>query len=100
MSGCRLRRHRWRPGVPHAVKFTQGSDGAWLLSSDTADTDSGPTPTTQVSGVDAVDGTDDGGVGELVEGGVVVVGCCLALSAGPEDSQGFGPEDTDLRAAE
>lgn len=47
--------------VPHTVKFTQGSDGAWLLSSDKADTGGGPTPTTQVSDADAVGGTDDGG---------------------------------------
>ncbi|MFF7894176.1 amidase domain-containing protein [Streptomyces sp. NPDC007907] len=46
--------------VPHTVKFTQGSDGTWLLSSDTTDTEGGPTPTTQVSDVDAADGTDDG----------------------------------------
>lgn len=47
--------------VPHTVKFTQGSVGAWLLSSDKADTEGGPTPTTQVSDVDAADGPADGG---------------------------------------
>lgn len=47
--------------VPHTVKFTQGADGAWLLASDKADTDGGPTPTTQVSDVDAEATTDDGG---------------------------------------
>ncbi|MET7888827.1 hypothetical protein [Streptomyces avermitilis] len=43
------------------MKFTQGSDGAWLLSSDKADTAGGPTPTTQVSDTDAEATTDDGG---------------------------------------
>ncbi|MBT2418049.1 amidase domain-containing protein [Streptomyces sp. ISL-24] len=47
--------------VPHTVKFTQGADGAWLLASDKADTDGGPTPTTQVSDVDAEATADDGG---------------------------------------
>ncbi|MGW5469730.1 amidase domain-containing protein [Streptomyces chartreusis] len=47
--------------VPHTVKFSQNSDGAWLLSSDKAETEGGPTPTTQVSDVDAADGTSDGG---------------------------------------
>ncbi|MGX5181862.1 amidase domain-containing protein [Streptomyces avermitilis] len=47
--------------LPHTVKFTQGSDGAWLLSSDKADTAGGPTPTTQVSDTDAEATTDDGG---------------------------------------
>ncbi|MER5380858.1 hypothetical protein ABT040_11320 [Streptomyces sp. NPDC002688] len=43
------------------MKFTQDSNGAWLLSSDKADTEDGPTPTTQVGDMDAADGTDDGG---------------------------------------
>ena len=47
--------------LPHTVKFTQDSNGAWLLSSDQADTEGGPTPTTQVGDMDAADGTDDGG---------------------------------------
>ncbi|MFD8304827.1 amidase domain-containing protein [Streptomyces sp. NPDC059690] len=46
--------------LPHTVTFTQGSDGAWLLSSDKADTEGGPTPTTQVSDADVDAGTDDG----------------------------------------
>ncbi|MDC2958947.1 amidase domain-containing protein [Streptomyces gilvifuscus] len=47
--------------LPHTVKYTQGTDGAWLLSSDKADTEGGPTPTTQVSDTDADAGTADGG---------------------------------------
>jgi len=45
--------------LPHTVKFTQGSDGAWLLSSDKAYAQGGPTPTTQVADTDAT--ADDGG---------------------------------------
>ncbi|MEU8981451.1 amidase domain-containing protein [Streptomyces sp. NPDC048309] len=47
--------------LPHTVKFTQGSDGAWLLSSDKADAEGGPTPTTQVADTDAEATADDGG---------------------------------------
>ncbi|MGW5633293.1 amidase domain-containing protein [Streptomyces sp. NPDC003832] len=47
--------------VPHTVRFTQGDDGAWLLASDKADTEGGPTPTTQVSETEADPGVDDGG---------------------------------------
>ncbi|MBK3570002.1 amidase domain-containing protein [Streptomyces sp. MBT62] len=47
--------------LPHTVKFTQGSDGAWLLSSDKADAEGGPTPTTQVADMDADATADDGG---------------------------------------
>ncbi|MFF1812554.1 amidase domain-containing protein [Streptomyces sp. NPDC058251] len=43
------------------MKFTQGSDGAWLLSSDKADAEGGPTPTTQVADTDAEATADDGG---------------------------------------
>ena len=46
--------------LPHTVTFTQGSDGAWLLSSGKADLQGGPTPTTQVSDVDVDAGADDG----------------------------------------
>ncbi|TQJ75443.1 amidase domain-containing protein [Streptomyces sp. SLBN-31] len=47
--------------LPHTVQYAQGTDGTWLLSSDKADTEGGPTPTTQVSDVDAGAGADDGG---------------------------------------
>ncbi|MFI1563863.1 amidase domain-containing protein [Streptomyces sp. NPDC020490] len=47
--------------LPHTVKFTQGSDGAWLLSSDKADAEGGPTPTTQVTDADPDSGPDAGG---------------------------------------
>ncbi|MFF9452539.1 hypothetical protein [Streptomyces flaveolus] len=37
--------------LPHTVRFAQGPDGAWLLSSDEADAEGGPTATTQVADV-------------------------------------------------
>ncbi|HEY8981308.1 MAG TPA: amidase domain-containing protein [Streptomyces sp.] len=47
--------------LPHTVTYTQGADGAWLLSSDKADTEGGPTPTTQVSDTGVDTGAADGG---------------------------------------
>ena len=47
--------------LPHTVKFTQGAGGAWLLASDKADTEGGPTPTTQVSDTEADAAAEDGG---------------------------------------
>ncbi|WTX74638.1 amidase domain-containing protein [Streptomyces sp. NBC_00647] len=47
--------------LPHTVKFAQDPNGTWLLASDKADAEGGPTPTTQVGDADAGAGTDDGG---------------------------------------
>lgn len=47
--------------LPHTVKFTKAGDGSWLLAADKADTEGGPTPTTQVSDVDVEPETTDGG---------------------------------------
>ncbi|MFJ9865397.1 amidase domain-containing protein [Streptomyces sp. NPDC101165] len=55
--------------VPHTVKFKQADDGTWLLASDKADADGGPTPTTQVSDVDVEpETTDEGGTADEDEG--------------------------------
>ncbi|MGA5438747.1 amidase domain-containing protein [Streptomyces griseoincarnatus] len=47
--------------LPHTVRFAQSPDGAWLLSSDEADAEGGPTATTQVADVDVEPAADDGG---------------------------------------
>ncbi|MFF1710861.1 amidase domain-containing protein [Streptomyces sp. NPDC058268] len=46
--------------LPHTVKFTKGTDGAWLLSSDKVENEGGPTPTTQVSDTETPEQVDDG----------------------------------------
>ncbi|MEU3216407.1 amidase domain-containing protein [Streptomyces sp. NPDC006971] len=55
--------------LPHTVEFTKAEDGTWLLASDNAHTEGGPTPTTQVSDVDAEpETTDEGGPADENEG--------------------------------
>ncbi|MFB7209850.1 amidase domain-containing protein [Streptomyces sp. NPDC056255] len=54
--------------LPHTVTFTRSADGTWLLASDTADTGSGPAPSTQLAEPDAAEDTG-GGTPDEDEGG-------------------------------